>query len=87
MVISDAAGNRVACMMGKDSFEINYWVYGYQPYFKGQNPTGKTDENGSPLYAWFKIWSPPHYPYVHIFKRYVFRILRSPREIELRRIE
>ena len=32
------------------------FVYGFKPYFAGQNPTKET-QNGKPLYAWAKVWN------------------------------
>ena len=33
------------------------FIYGFKPYFEGQQPTGET-QNELPLYAWAKVWKP-----------------------------
>ena len=55
IVILDTSGNEIACCLEKVfSMSPAMFVYGFKPYFAGQNPTKET-QNGKPLYAWAKV--------------------------------
>ena len=57
IVILDTSGNEIACCLEKVfSMSPAMFVYGFKPFFAGQNPTKET-QNGKPLYAWAKVWN------------------------------
>ena len=57
-VIKDMNDKPVACVLEKVmSMSPAMFIYGFKPYFEGQQPTGET-QNELPLYAWAKVWKP-----------------------------
>jgi len=57
-VIKDMNDQPVACVLEKVmSMSPAMFIYGFKPYFEGQQPTGET-QNELPLYAWAKVWKP-----------------------------
>lgn len=58
IVIRDLDDNPIACVLEKVlSMSPAMFIYGFKPYFEGQNPTSETQDD-KPLYAWAKVWSP-----------------------------
>ena len=56
VVIKDMDGNPIACVLDKIfSASPAMFIYGFKPYYEGQQPTSETYED-LPLYAWAKVW-------------------------------
>ena len=58
VIIKDMDDNPIACVIEKImSMSPAMFIYGFKPYFEGQNPVSET-QNDLPLYAWAKVWKP-----------------------------